>query len=160
MPSQFLLLALFVHPTAEGTQPSTNGALCALPSSDTTPMKWQWYPKVLFTTCFVRRSPGFCNPGCLCNVKSPSRLRSCTHNWPTTRCRTRPMPVRRHMPIAADESANTFNPKSSPRSIATLCNPIPSADPFTIPASSASPNDKATTFWVEGQCLITCPPPH
>eukprot|EP00969_Alexandrium_andersonii_P122734 5425650-Alexandrium_andersonii.AAC.1 len=36
--------------------------------------------------------------------------------------------------------------------------PSPSAAPFTIPANSASPELKATVFWVVGQCLTACWP--
>eukprot|EP00969_Alexandrium_andersonii_P113588 5019818-Alexandrium_andersonii.AAC.1 len=45
-----------------------------------------------------------------------------------------------------------------PRSRATDTSPMPSADPLTIPASSASPELRAIVFWVVGQCLITRDP--
>eukprot|EP00974_Lingulodinium_polyedra_P086360 8365960-Lingulodinium_polyedra.AAC.1 len=30
--------------------------------------------------------------------------------------------------------------------------------PLTMPPSSASPEERATTFWVEDQCFSRCPP--
>eukprot|EP00969_Alexandrium_andersonii_P031660 1383457-Alexandrium_andersonii.AAC.1 len=39
--------------------------------------------------------------------------------------------------------------------------PNPSAAPFTLPASSASPELKAMVFWVVDQCLMArCPRMH
>eukprot|EP00969_Alexandrium_andersonii_P227524 10048002-Alexandrium_andersonii.AAC.1 len=52
-------------------------------------------------------SAGFCSPGHLVRTKSPERTRSCAHSWPTARCRTRPTPARRHIPMAAPLSAQT-----------------------------------------------------
>eukprot|EP00969_Alexandrium_andersonii_P314122 13877267-Alexandrium_andersonii.AAC.1 len=58
-------------------------------------------------TAAVRTSAGFRSPGHLVRAKSRERTRSCTRSWPTARCRTRPMPVRRHIPMAALLSAQT-----------------------------------------------------
>eukprot|EP00969_Alexandrium_andersonii_P029940 1306092-Alexandrium_andersonii.AAC.1 len=58
-------------------------------------------------TALVRISAGLRLPGHLARTKSPERTRSCTHNWPSARCRTRPMPVRRRIPMAALLSAQT-----------------------------------------------------
>eukprot|EP00969_Alexandrium_andersonii_P054076 2380292-Alexandrium_andersonii.AAC.1 len=56
-------------------------------------------------TALVSMSAGLSVPGHLMSSKSPARTRSWTHNWPTARWRTRPMPVRRQIPIAALLSA-------------------------------------------------------
>eukprot|EP00969_Alexandrium_andersonii_P049615 2177573-Alexandrium_andersonii.AAC.1 len=52
-------------------------------------------------------SAGFLSQGHCNRAKSPERTRSCTQCCPTARCRTRPMPVRRQIPIAALLSAQT-----------------------------------------------------
>eukprot|EP00969_Alexandrium_andersonii_P231823 10237216-Alexandrium_andersonii.AAC.1 len=59
-------------------------------------------------------SAGFCSPGHFSSAKSPDRARSCTHNWATARCRTRPIPVRRQLPIAALLSAQTSRETAKP----------------------------------------------
>eukprot|EP00969_Alexandrium_andersonii_P221013 9760936-Alexandrium_andersonii.AAC.1 len=59
-------------------------------------------------------SAGFCSPGHLERTKSPERTRSCTRSWATARWRTRPMPVRRHMPMAALLSAQTSRGIANP----------------------------------------------
>eukprot|EP00969_Alexandrium_andersonii_P165414 7310186-Alexandrium_andersonii.AAC.1 len=66
-------------------------------------------------------------------------MRSCTHNCPAARCWTRPMPVRRHIPIAALPSAQTSREAENPRSWAMAVRPKHSAAPLTLPANSASP---------------------
>eukprot|EP00969_Alexandrium_andersonii_P038734 1697703-Alexandrium_andersonii.AAC.1 len=58
------------------------------------------------------------------------------------RCRTRPIPVRRQIPIAA-LSAQTSRDTASPRPWAMATRPRPSAAPLTTPANSASPELKA-----------------
>eukprot|EP00969_Alexandrium_andersonii_P330765 14619264-Alexandrium_andersonii.AAC.1 len=68
------------------------------------------------------------------------------------------MPVRRQTPIAALPSAYTRRPAEKPRSRAIETMPIPSAAPFTMPASSASPELSASVFCVEDQRLTVCPP--
>eukprot|EP00969_Alexandrium_andersonii_P223777 9883092-Alexandrium_andersonii.AAC.1 len=88
-------------------------------------------------------SAGFLSPGHFRRAKSPERTRSCTRTWPTARCRTRPMPVRRRIPMAALLSAQTSRAAVHPKSWAMAVRPKPSAAPLTIPASSASPELKA-----------------
>eukprot|EP00969_Alexandrium_andersonii_P366661 15469001-Alexandrium_andersonii.AAC.1 len=61
-------------------------------------------------------SAGFFSPGHLSKAKSPGRARSCARSWPTARCRTRPTPVRRHIPMAALLSAQTSREAETPRS--------------------------------------------
>eukprot|EP00969_Alexandrium_andersonii_P019156 836616-Alexandrium_andersonii.AAC.1 len=61
-------------------------------------------------------SAGFCSPGHFRSAKSPDRTHSCTHNWATAKCRTRPIPARRPIPIAALLSAQTSREKANPRS--------------------------------------------
>eukprot|EP00969_Alexandrium_andersonii_P090214 3983821-Alexandrium_andersonii.AAC.1 len=53
------------------------------------------------------------------------------------------MPVRRHIPMAALLSAQTSRRAVKPRSWAIAVKPRPSAAPFTMPASSASPELRA-----------------
>eukprot|EP00969_Alexandrium_andersonii_P088899 3923526-Alexandrium_andersonii.AAC.1 len=72
--------------------------------------------------------------------------------------RTRPMPGRPQMPIAALLSAQTRNPASMPKSRATDTSHRPSADPSTTPASSASAELRAIVFWVVDQRLIVREP--
>eukprot|EP00969_Alexandrium_andersonii_P338000 14937494-Alexandrium_andersonii.AAC.1 len=43
---------------------------------------------------------------------------------------------------------------ANPRSWAIAVRPSPSAAPFTMPASSASPELKAIFFWVVDQCFM------
>eukprot|EP00969_Alexandrium_andersonii_P274078 12113885-Alexandrium_andersonii.AAC.1 len=64
-------------------------------------------------------------------MKSPDRTRSCTHSWATARCRTRPIPVRRLIPMAALLSAQTSREAANPRSWAMAAKPSPSAAPLT-----------------------------
>eukprot|EP00969_Alexandrium_andersonii_P259783 11486842-Alexandrium_andersonii.AAC.1 len=59
-------------------------------------------------------SARFFSPGHLSKAKSPERTRSCTRSWPTARCLTRPMPVRRQMPMAALLSAQTSKEAENP----------------------------------------------
>eukprot|EP00969_Alexandrium_andersonii_P127882 5651786-Alexandrium_andersonii.AAC.1 len=59
-------------------------------------------------------SAGFLSPGHFKRAKSPERTCSCTHSWPTARCRTRPMPVRRQIPMAALLSAQTSRAAVNP----------------------------------------------
>eukprot|EP00969_Alexandrium_andersonii_P248697 10989341-Alexandrium_andersonii.AAC.1 len=59
-------------------------------------------------------SAGFCSPGHFRSPTSPDRTRSCTRNWATARCRTRPIPARRHIPIAAPLSAQTSREAAKP----------------------------------------------
>eukprot|EP00969_Alexandrium_andersonii_P128773 5690741-Alexandrium_andersonii.AAC.1 len=61
-------------------------------------------------------SAGFFSPGRFDRAKSPERTRSCTHSWPTVRCRTRPMPVRRQIPMATLLSAQASREAENPRS--------------------------------------------
>eukprot|EP00969_Alexandrium_andersonii_P161487 7137400-Alexandrium_andersonii.AAC.1 len=61
-------------------------------------------------------SAGFFSPGRFSKANSPERTRSCARSWPTARCRTRPMPARRQIPMAAQLSAQTFRDAETPRS--------------------------------------------
>eukprot|EP00969_Alexandrium_andersonii_P196727 8691468-Alexandrium_andersonii.AAC.1 len=58
------------------------------------------------------------------------------------------------MPIAALLSAYTRTLAEKPRSRAIEAMPMPSAAPFTMPASSASPELSAIVVCVVDQCLI------
>eukprot|EP00969_Alexandrium_andersonii_P215283 9508864-Alexandrium_andersonii.AAC.1 len=60
--------------------------------------------------------------------------------------------------MAALLSAQTSREAEKPRSWAMAVRPKPSAAPFAIPASSASPELKAMVFWVVDQCLKACNP--
>eukprot|EP00969_Alexandrium_andersonii_P029569 1290566-Alexandrium_andersonii.AAC.1 len=91
-------------------------------------------------------SAGFFPPGHFSKAKSPERTRSCTHSWPTARCRTRPMPARRRIPMAALLSAQTSREAENPRSWAMAAKPNPPTAPLKIPASSASPELRAIVF--------------
>eukprot|EP00969_Alexandrium_andersonii_P271220 11987495-Alexandrium_andersonii.AAC.1 len=64
------------------------------------------------------------------------------------------------MPIAALPSAHTRNPVSTPRSRAADTSPAPSAAPWTIPASSASPELRAMGFLCRGPALDHAPAPQ
>eukprot|EP00975_Prorocentrum_lima_P041777 8778393-Prorocentrum_lima.AAC.1 len=66
-----------------------------------------WRSMISPLTALVRTSAGLRSPGHFVRTKSPERTRSCTHSWATARCLTRPMPVRRHIPMAALLSAQT-----------------------------------------------------
>eukprot|EP00969_Alexandrium_andersonii_P092266 4074165-Alexandrium_andersonii.AAC.1 len=59
-------------------------------------------------------SAGLCSPGHLHSSKSPDLTRSWTQSCPTAKRRTRPMPDRRQMPIAALLSAHTRSSVSIP----------------------------------------------
>eukprot|EP00969_Alexandrium_andersonii_P189659 8380212-Alexandrium_andersonii.AAC.1 len=59
-------------------------------------------------------SAGFCSPGHLSSAMSPDRTRSCARNWATARWRTRPIPARRQIRIAALLSAQTSTEASKP----------------------------------------------
>ena len=113
---------------------------------------------VSFVTCFVQMSPGFSVPGCLNNLMTLFRILSWTHNCPVARWRTLPIPVRLQMPMAALKSVLICTTIFAPKSSAKLCSPKASLAPFTMPCSSASPEDNARVFWVVAQCLTRCEP--
>eukprot|EP00969_Alexandrium_andersonii_P001365 60083-Alexandrium_andersonii.AAC.1 len=59
-------------------------------------------------------SAGFCSPGHFRSAKAPDRTRSCTHNWATAKRRTRPIPARRQIPMAALLPAQTSRETATP----------------------------------------------
>eukprot|EP00969_Alexandrium_andersonii_P209019 9231512-Alexandrium_andersonii.AAC.1 len=59
-------------------------------------------------------SAGFCSVGHFRSATSPDRTRSCARNWATARCRTRPIPARRQIAIAALLSAQTSRETANP----------------------------------------------
>ena len=95
------------------------GAVAARPSTRWTLSLLKWRSRSSRLTHFVNMSAGFWSPCTLNMVKSQRRSPSWTHNWPTARCLTRPMPLLRQIPIAAAESAcmRTFmqRPRSNPQ---------------------------------------------
>ena len=107
--------------------------------------------------CLVPRSAGLSLPGHFSSVIRPCLTSCWTHRSATARCRILPNPLLLQMPIAAAESAYRRMCTCIPKSAARLRKPMASAVPFTIPASSASPELKVKTFWVELQCLMAPP---
>ena len=138
------LLLLPTVPSGVAARPSTRWTLSLL----------KWRSRSSRLTHFVSMSAGFWSPCTLNMVKSQRRSPSWTHNWPTARCLTRPMPLLRQIPIAAAESAcmRTFmlRPRSNPQDWM----PSASVVHFTRPYNSASAELKVTARWVDDQCFI------
>ena len=103
---------------------------------------------LLALRCFVAASAGLRLPATFCSVTVPSLIRSWIQSWPTARCRTRPIPLRLQMPMAAAESIRRERPARIPRSVAMAWVPRPSLAPCTAPPSSASAEESVRTFWV------------
>eukprot|EP00969_Alexandrium_andersonii_P114120 5045455-Alexandrium_andersonii.AAC.1 len=91
-------------------------------------------------------SAGSCSPGHLFSSKSPDLTISRAQSCPAAKCRARPTPDRRQMPIAALLSAQTLSSAPTPKPRATDTIPMPSAAPLAIPASSAAPELRAIVF--------------
>ena len=110
-------------PRAESRDPETTctascheqtGAAFARPARSQQPMRIRCAEMISAHKCFVNRSAGFSSHGTFSRQTSPPRTRSCTHRSLVSRCRTRPMPVRLQIPIAADESTPNLKPHCTP----------------------------------------------
>ena len=122
--------------------------------SPNTPMAFMCLSMSSRETCFVSKSAGFSEPATFVREKSPRLSLSCTHRSATCRCRIRPNPQRRHIPIAAVASVMMFTLKLMPKSLASYCNPRAIDAPRQIPPNSASPEERAMVGCVTDQCLM------
>ena len=138
----------------EKVHESILGAKAALPVSKCRPKDKRCLERVFLSTCFVRMSEVFSDPGTFLKPKSLVLSLSWTQRSAVARCLIRPRPLLRHMPIAAVASVLIIKVHERPKSFATVCNPSAVDAPRQIPFSSASAELRVTVVWVELQCLI------
>ena len=99
-----------------------------------------------------------CLPGHLSSLAALDRITSWHQRSATARCRIRPRPCLRQIPIAAVASDNTCKFKLRPKSRKTAWAPIPSLMPLVTAASSLSAVDRAKTGIVLHHPLMNLPP--
>ena len=106
----------------------------------------------------VPMSAGFPLPTVLTNWSTFRRTWCCNHSNPISRWRSLPSPTLDAMPFDALLSVAIRTTRSSPKSRAIDCMPIPTLPPLTFPTYSSSPEDNAGTVCVAVWHRMQCPP--